>query len=216
MKFLKSAVCIAAMLFAGLCASAQDNPYPEENDEETAAYALTVTFSGQKPGINDFVRTLLTEPEDEHYGALSEMWERHQKNKPEKNEKVTVDAKNGFVSFESSYPEDNSKSITEICYWNSSDSKHKVIGESVKIFQDGKPVQTEFTGIFFYVYNNQTHKMTYINWHDMGANVDAGENVVTYSLPRVGKDITAVVYEKNGKTKSVVLKWNGLRFDVQK
>ncbi len=216
MKFLKSAVCIAAMLFTGLCASAQNNPYAYEDDPETAAYALTVTFSGQKPGINDFVRTLLTEPEDEHYGSLSEMWERHQKNTPEKNEKVTVDDKNGFVSFECNFPEDGSKTITEMCYWNSSDSKHKVVGESVQVFQNGKPVQTEFTGVFFHVYNNSTHKLCYINWHDMGVDIDAGEGVVTYSLPRVGKDITAVIHEKNGKTKNVVLKWNGLRFDVQK
>lgn len=39
--------------------------------------------------------------------------------------------------------------------------------------------------------------------------------VVTYSLPRVGKDITAVINNRPEGKKEIVVKWNGLRFDVQ-
>ena len=39
--------------------------------------------------------------------------------------------------------------------------------------------------------------------------------VVTYSLPRVGKDITAVINNRPEGKKEIIVKWNGLRFDVQ-
>jgi hypothetical protein len=40
---------------------------------------------------------------------------------------------------------------------------------------------------------------------------------VIYTLPRVGKDINAVIYDlPGGETKKILVKWNGLTFDVQK
>lgn len=258
MKTLRSILCSAIMILAGFCAFAQTNPYPEENDEY--AYSVPVKYQGQKPIINDFINAYFgEESEDELNGYLSDLWHRYLKNEPlDKNEKVTLDAKNGFASFERVYPPDEydsegSKMLVEMCYWNCSDGNHKVFGVSVQMFQGNRAIETEFSGIVFGIYNNATHMMTYAylegmgivvktGMEDLGVTEDKGEYflvnyetnerkpiteeqfnkwwdeypVVTYSLPRVGKDITAVINNRPEGKKEFIVKWNGLRFDVQK
>ena len=257
MKTIRTILCSAMLVLVGICAFAQTNPYPEENDEY--AYAEIVKYQGQKPIINDFINTYFgEESEDELNGYLSDLWHRYLKNETlDKNEKVTLDAKNGFASFERVYPPDEddpegSKMLVEMCYWNSSDGNHKVFAESVQIFHGNVAIETEFSGINFGIYNNATHKITYVNQEVMGVYVKTGmENlgvivdkgeyflvnhdtderkriteeqfnkwwdeypIVTYSLPRVGKDITAVINNRPEGKKEVIVKWNGLRFDVQ-
>jgi len=120
------------------------------------------------------------------------------------------------------------------------------------MFQGNRAIETEFSGISFGIYNNTTHKMTYVNQEVMGIDVKTGMQnlgvreekgeyflvnyeteerkpiteeqynkwwdeypIVTYSLPRVGKDITAVINNRPEGKKEVIVKWNGLRFDVQ-
>ena len=255
MKILKTFLCSVALVLTGLCALAQ-NPYPEENDPDV--YSITVKYQGQKPIINDFINAWLGEPEDELSGMLYEMWHNYLNNKPlDKTEKVTLDAKNGFASFEAVYPPDEyntegGKLIVEMCYWNSSDGNHKIFASSVQQFQGDRAILTEFGGITFGIYNNTTHKMMFVNADVMGIEVVTGmeflgvsvENgeyilndyetgerkpiteeqynnwwneypVVTYNLPRVGKDITAVINNRPEGKKEVIVKWNGQRFDVQ-
>lgn len=224
MKAMKFQLILAAMLLA-MSAMAQ-NPYAEIEDDEDV-YAEYVKFSGQKPGIADFVTSYIgDEPEFELTGMLYDIWQKHLKNKPlDKNEKLTVDAKNGFVRFEKLYPDEGdgeSKTFVEICYWNCSDGKHKVVAYSVGQFWDGKAIQTEFGGIWFGLYNNDTHKIIYNNGLALGMDVidvkkygGDDEAVVTYNLPRVGKDITAVINNLPGGNKEIAVKWNGLKFEVQ-
>ena len=257
MKTISTILCSAIMVLAGLCAFAQTNPYPEENDEY--AYAIPVKYQGQKPIINDFINAYFgEESEDKLSGYLSDLWHRYLKNEPlDKNEKVTVDSKNGFASFEKVYPPDEydtegSRLLVEMCYWNSTDGNHKIFAESVQHFHGNRAIETEFSGISFGIYNNATRMITYVNQYEMGIEVktgmeglgvivDKGEYflinhetnerkpiteeqynnwwneypIVTYSLPRVGKDITAVINNRPEGKKEVVVKWNGLRFDVQ-
>ena len=257
MKILRHILCISVLSLAAFGALAQTNPYPEENDEYV--YAEIVKYQGQKPIINDFINAYFgEESEDELNGYLSDLWHRFLKNEPlDKNEKVTLDTKNGFASFEKVYPPDEddpdgSKILVEMCYWNSSDGNHKIFAESVQMFQGNRAIETEFSGISFGIYNNNTHKMTYVNQEVMGIDVKTGMQnlgvreekgeyflvnyeteerkpiteeqynkwwyeypIVTYSLPRVGKDITAVINNRPEGKKEVIVKWNGLRFDVQ-
>ena len=106
MKALRYTLCLVLFSIAAFCAFAQTNPYPEENEEY--AYAEEVKYQGQKPIINDFINSYFgEESEDELNGYLSDLWHRYLKNEPlDKNEKVTLDAKNGFASFEKVYPPD--------------------------------------------------------------------------------------------------------------
>ena len=134
------------MMAISFTVAAQTNPYPEE--KENGDYARTVTFGGQKPGLGDFINTIVDEAEDEHTGSIAEIWEN--------------------------------------------------------------------TGLGFYIYNTQTKKLTYSSLYDMGIEINTEGEVsgIAYILPRVGKDIKAVIYSNKGK-KEVILKWNGLRFDIQ-
>ena len=221
MKTMKFQLIFAALLVCAMGVSAQ-NPYAEieaDGDE----YATVVKFAGQKPGITDFVSAYIgDEPEDELTGALYEMWHKHLKNKPlDKNEKITVDAKNGFVRFEQLYPDEgdgygDESLFVEMCYWNCSDGKHKIFASSVSQYHDGEAIQTEFGGIIFGVYNNDTHKMIFNNGCGLGV-CDSwdGNPIVTYTLPRVGKDITAVLHTPDD-IKEATYKWNGLKFELQK
>lgn len=176
-------ICLTAMM-SGLCATAQ-NAYPEEDDENYGSWTYEVTFSGQRPTIVDFVNGYLAEPEDELSGALYEAFEKYKANKPlDKGTKVTVDVKNGFVCFEfSRFNEEGkleSKSTTEMCYWNSSDGKHKVFAASTYTFLDGKAMSGgQFDGLNFCVYNNDTHHMKSLRADDMGAEVEM-ENTISY------------------------------------
>ena len=223
MKSLKFQLLLALMLTIAISASAQ-NPYAEIEDLEDE-YTPVVKFSGQKPTITDFVTAYIGEPEDELTGLMDEIWQCHRKNKPlPKNTKLTVDAKNGFVSMEKIYPDEGDgygeeSTTVDMCYWNCSDGKHKLFAISVLQFMDGKAVQTEFGGIFFGLYNNATHKIIYNNGVYLGMDdieKESDDAVITYALPRVGKDITATVHNLPNGEKKVLYKWNGLKFEMQK
>lgn len=254
---MKTNFCLIALLALTMNLAAQ-NPYPEENEEY--AYFKEVKFAGQKPGITDFVTSYIgDEPEDELTGLLYTMWQKYLKNKPmDTNEKVTVDARNGFVCFEKTYPADSDgldggRNNIEMCYWNCSDGNHKIFAVSVAQYHNGKAIQTEFGGITFGIYNNSTHKIFYNNGVSLGIddiktgmenlscgvkdgdfyveNIVTGERksiteeeydkwwenypVITFNLPRTGKDITAVINNLREGKKEVLIKWNGLKFEVQ-
>lgn len=217
MKIRKSHFCLVALMLLTMSVSAQNNPYPEE--QENADYAITVKFQGQKPGIRDFINAMYEEPEDEWSSTTSDMWKRFLNNKLKADEKVTLDAQNGFVSFENSYSDEfgETKRIEEICYWNCSDTKHKVVAQNAMVYRDGQPMETEFTGLSFMIYNNATHKLTFSGCSDMGIDVEYedGLQATTYTLPRVGKDIKIIVHYDN-KKEEFTAKWNGLRFNLQK
>lgn len=229
------------------------NPYAEI-EATGASFAQTVKYAGAKPGIADFVTAWIgEEPEDELNGTMYEIWQKHLNNKPfDKNQKVTVDAKNGYVCFEIGDSDDGgSKTIVEMCYWNCSDGKHKVIGHSVQQFYGGKAIQSEFGGIYFGIYNNDTHKFVYSNGSNLGVddvktgmenisyygdgngayffeNSETGEHkkiteeeynkaqehhpVVTYTLPRTGKNIIATINNLESGERKVQFVWDGLKF----
>lgn len=228
MKTIRFYLMLVALMAVSMTVAAQTNPYPEEDDPDD--YPQVVKFAGQKPTINDFVSTYIgDEPEDELTGKLYEMWQAYKKNKTlDPNSKVTVDAKNGFATFEITYPADNDykggKTVVEMVYWNCSDNKHKIFAVSTKQWDNEKPVQTEFGGIYFGIYNNETHKIHYNNGvQSLGFDeeIKTGKEgtdeypVITYDLPRVGKDIKAIINYDNGSKKEVLIKWTGMKFDIQ-
>ena len=227
MKTMRFYLIMVALMAVSMTVAAQ-NPYPEEDDPDD--YPRVVKFAGQKPTINDFVNAWIgDEPEDEFTGQLYEMWRDFKKNKPlDKNHKVTVDAKNGFACFEINYPpdeySDGGQTIVEMVYWNCSDTKHKVFAISTKQWDGGKPVQTEFGGIYFGIYNNTTHQIHYNNGvQSLGFDKEIKTDkegtdeypVILYDLPRVGKDIKAIVNYDDGTTKDVLIKWTGMKFEIQ-
>ena len=70
---------------------------------------IKVNFKGNKPNISDFVTAVLSQEElGEGLGGMVEIWEKHLKGQPlPKGHKITVDAKNGYVSYEYTLEEEN-------------------------------------------------------------------------------------------------------------
>lgn len=200
----KGMIIICALaLFCSLDAMAQ-NPFKNLTENETVA-----TYN--VPNIADFVSGYLSDPQDEHSGYLSEVWKKHLKNEAlEKDEKVTVDIKNGYVCFESGPDEEGYKSVTEMCYWKCDDGLHKLFAENNVTTRNNKPVYTEFSGLYIYAYDNATQKLYLID-QDLVGMTEELHGEVSFSLPRNGKDIKVSFGDGSQKT----LAWNGKGFTLK-
>ena len=247
---LMAASLICSALFA-------QKTYPKEWDEYED-WDPRISFKGTNPTIVDFVNNFLAEPEDELSGGLSDMWTKYRKGKPQdKGDTVIVDIRNGYVCFKDWTEYDGGKSFskTEICYWNCSDGKHKLVAFSNDLWSDGKWVNGQYCGISFFLYNNAQRRMTVISnsgGEELGAVVKTGREgeisgydataktyyaeldgkrtnmteeeffkfiderpVVTYSLPRTGKTLKAIINTPSTH-KEVLFQWDGMYFHPAK
>ena len=220
------------MCMVALCGNAQQG-YPEE----MFGYELEnlVTYKGKAPKIGDFINTFLEIDEtSEIKGFLADCWEHYLRHEPQDPCcQFLIDEKNGYLrcSYDSKLCEDSIDDrveyFYEICYWNCADGKHKVIAHNFVDQLDGKYYLGQYDGIWFYIYDNDSHKLYDVNNEDMGAEVlpvidesdfETGEQmtlydetVVVHRLPQQGKDIDVEIY--SGNRKSVCrLVWDGMRF----
>ena len=181
---------------------------------------IKVNYKGARPTISDFVTAFVSSQHndeeeecfDESFNAIKQTWIQHLKGLPlEENETLTVDEKNGYVLYESRQDEYVGK--WEMCYWNEADGKHKLFAYNVSWFKNGKYSPGQFDGLIFYRYNNATKKMTYCDAPGFDAVMGSDDGaMISYALPRSGKDIIATYWYDDGKKKQKTLKWNGRRF----
>ena len=182
--------------------------------------AIQVNYQGAKPTISDFASALLSNDNgedelegeaDESFNAVKHAWNRHLEGvRQEEGVTLTIDEKNGFVLYESRMDENLLR--IEMCYWNESDQKHKMIAFNVSCFQDDMYSPGQFDGLIFYRYDNAKRELTYCE--APGFEVEYGTDNgawVSYDLPRSGKDIT-VNYWLDGKKTQKTLKWDGHGF----
>ena len=181
---------------------------------------IRVNYKGAKPTISDFVWAFLSSRDDdddeecfdESFNAIKQTWIQHHKGLPlDKGETLTIDEKNGYVLYESKDGEDVGR--WEMCYWNEADGKHKLFAYNVSFFRNGKYSPGQFDGLIFYRYNNATKKMTDCEAPGFDAVMGSDDGaMISYALPRSGKDIIASYWYDDGKKKQKTLKWNGRRF----
>ena len=220
------------MCMVALCGNAQQS-YPKE----FFGYELecTVNYKGNAPKIGDFINAFLEIDEtSEIKGFLVDCWNHYLRHEPQDPCcQFLIDEKNGYLrcSYDSKLCEDSIDDrveyFYEICYWNCADGKHKVIAHNFVDQLDGKYYLGQYDGIWFYIYDNDSHKLYDVNNEDMGAEVlpvidesdfETGEQmtlydetVVVHRLPQQGKDIDVEIY--SGNRKSVCrLVWDGMRF----
>ena len=179
--------------------------------------AIRVNYQGARPTISDFAWAYLFSDEDdedecdaEAFAGVKQALERHREGLPqEEGVTFTVDEKNGYILYEDRQEESDYMVRTEMCYWNEADGKHKLFAYSTWLFNNGKPGLGQYDGLTFYRYNNATKKMT---MYDVPG-VEVEYSNITYTLPRVGKDIIVTKWDDNGRKKQTTLKWNGRRFN---
>ena len=179
---------------------------------------IKVNFKGSSPTVTDFAwaafPSLNYEDEDESgdrpWRALENAMARHSKGLPqEEGVTLTIDSKNGYIVYERVDDEHEDYIFRlEVCYWNESDGKHKLIAfNDLASYADGKPSISEVSNFVFYRYNNATKRM--VRCDPPGFEIEYNG---VYELPRIGKDIIFTQWNDDGTTKRKILKWNGRRF----
>ena len=176
----------------------------------SAQDAVQVKFSGATPDIVDFAWALAASADEEMEDPMNGLRRALMKYRAGKSltasETLVVDKKNGYLCYETKG--DNYSSKQEMCYWNMTDKKHKLVGYCCELLMDGKRIDPgQFDNLTFYRYNNATKKMSL---YDAGVEVEYSN--ISYSLPRTGKDITVTRWDKNGKAFQQTLKFSGLGF----
>lgn len=186
---------------------------------------IKVNFKGAKPTLSDLAWAYLNDYEYDENGddcinearaVVKQAWSVYRKGgELNEDEKLNVDNKNGYAIYEhrSEYESVEDVFQTEMCYWNEADGKHKLFAFNVKCFTNGKYSPGQFDGLQFYRYNNATKKMTYYQMPGFDSSLYTEDGAyITYSLPRVGKDIVITYWYDNGTKKQKTLKWNGRKF----
>ncbi len=180
---------------------------------------IKVSFKGSTPTVTDFAwaafPSLNYEDEDESgdrpWRALENAMKRYREGLPQgAGETLTIDSKNGYILLERVDEEYGDYVFRlEVCYWNESDGKHKLIAfNNMASYFQGRPGITETSGIDFFRYNNATKRM--VACDAPGFEVDYR---CLYELPRKGKDIICTRWNDNGTTQQTILKWDGKRFN---
>lgn len=180
--------------------------------------SIRVNYKGSKPTISDFASTYLSaivydddDCIDEASNAFKQAWTRYRKGITQpKGEKIIVDQKNGYLLYESQHEEHLLR--IEMCYWNETDGKHKLVAVNTASFINGVYNPGQYDHLSFYRYTNATKKMTMCD--APGFEVAYAENGawISYALPRTGKNIIATYWNQDGKKKQKTLKWNGRKF----
>ena len=183
-----------------------------------AQETIPVSYTGEKPSISDFAWAFVSAIDDEEEvdvdesaNAFKQAWIRYRQGAAQQDGvTLTVDQRNGFVLYES-VDEEHLLRI-EMCYWNESDQKHKMVAYCVSSFVDGKYSAGQYDGIRFFRYDNAAKTME--PCYEPGFDIEYGTEDgawLSYALPRSGKDITVTSWYDD-KTTQRILKWNGHGF----
>ena len=181
--------------------------------DEEPDYSVEVDFKGAAPNIKDFVNAMLSRPDmGDYFGGMRDSWKLYLNGmKQMPGDEMMVDVKNGYMGYVSK--DDNERLVIECCYWNYSDKKHKLVALSNNLFDKGRAVNGQHSGIEFYDFSMESRKMTPIEPFELGIDYiwPDEESVRTCALPRVGRTLVFTHHTKSGKVEKK-LTWNGFKF----
>lgn len=193
----------------------------ETETEDEYDFSFPVSFEGEEPTIVDFVTTLsMHEDMGEALGWMWKNWELYQQGKP-LLEKITydVDKKNSYFRYDVVGPETPDfvrSSYIEFRCWDFADGKHKLLVHSTADFDNGEPIEGQFSGLSYYIYDSETRRMEFEYPSRLNANLETmpeDTNHIIYKLPRKGNTIECKCYTTSGRKVIIYLKWNGSQFE---
>ena len=187
----------------------------------SAQNSFELRFLGTYPDIIDFAWSYVTADDangdnidgeeecctNESLNAVEQALEAYRTGEPmSEDDTLIVDRKAGYIRYE--YKQDDYAVVSEMCYWNESDRKHKLFACKIELFTNGKRLAPgQFDCLEFYRYDPATRKMSPV---DVGIEVEYFN--ISYALPRTGKDITVTRWDNQGRATKSTFKWNGRRF----
>lgn len=188
---------------------AQTFVYPEYEDDTER---IAVHYEGKRPTIADFATAILNHVKDkEFFDRADRDWKLYQQKKALNGKgKITLDIQNGYMRYDTFYPEKTDTVFMEMCYWNCADAKHKLVCCNTVWPNDGDYGWAEYIGARFYLYDNAKKNLRTIFPEDIGALYD-GDGLSVFFLPRKGKDIK-VSAAGGGDRWDEVLEWDGYQF----
>ena len=201
---------VAIMLISTQTIMAQTFVYPEYED---LTERIAVHFDGQRPTISDFATALLDNRSSEHdfFGMVNRDWKLYQEKKPLSTKaKITLDTKNGYMRYDTFYPEKTDTTFLEMCYWNCADGKHKLVCLNTVWVFDNDYGWADYIGASFFLYDNAKKNLRMLYLEDIGALYD-GDGLSVFFLPRKGKNIR-VSAAGGGDRWDEVLEWDGYQF----
>ena len=212
MELLKK-IMMATAILLGVCSTV--------SAQEEDIFSFTVKYQGQRPTITDFVTAFLQQEElGEVWGNVSDQWKLYRQGKKTSGT-FTVDQKNGFIEYKRiiNDAEGRSELVTEFCYWNMSDNRHKLLAVNNYFSENGKYYFTEHSGPSLLLFDSQTRRMSFATIGDYGLEyAPFGDTSVIFNLPRQGKNIKLVfppTEEKpNRETTYSEYVWDGKMFHI--
>ena len=177
---------------------------------------FTVKFQGSRPTIIDFATAFLDyNQKEKFYDNVNREWNKYLKKKPlSPHVNIIVDVKNGYMRYDIVNPVEKDTTFMEMCFWNCADGKHRLIAANTVWLLNGDYGWDKHVGTLFFVYDNKTRVMRYVDIDDIGALYD-GDGLSVFFLPRKGKDIR-VSAAGGGDRWNEILIWDGYRFSRQR
>lgn len=237
-KIMKKVIAIVFTVLLSLSSNIAYGQKSYPKDMFTYQLDSVVTYKGKAPNIGDFLSFLLAQDEtSEILWRLDIAWNHYLRNEPQEPcDQFEIDLKNGYLRWTMNtnlcdvYEDTDEMIYFELCYWNCSDGKHKIVAENVVAMEDGKYYDNQYSGTLFYVYDNATHQMYNADNSILGTDIDAStfekskfktckpmtksdETEVT-RLPQQGKDVIVELYRGN-QVATVCLVWDGMYFKRQ-
>lgn len=191
-----------------------------DDTEGDSGYVIPVNFSSKGPGITEFVSAYFSDDEQpELLGTCRDDWRsfRQGKSLPE-NHTLLLDSKNGYMRYESAYPQYGARSVIEMCYWNCSDGIHKLVAKNIVSYVNGKRECGQFDGLDFFLFDPDKRAMTFVSFDEMckgGYPETPNSETVTFVLPREGKTVQVLIGSPSGE-KRQRMEWNGYGFTYVK
>lgn len=183
---------------------------------EVVDYSFPVEYKGKAPAITDLVNAVLSQEElGEALGEMNDNWLIYQKKKAlPKGKTFLVDNKKAYVRYISDFTEEgdevSSKNQIEFCSWDFNDGKRKLLVEIIVCYQDGEPIQGQYSGLTFYVFDPETNRMEFTYDCDLDAEmgIPEGTEVIVHKLDLESKSIE---YTFVKPTEKIVRSqtWNG-------
>ena len=178
---MKKLIIAAALLFGALAAKAQELTIPQIS-EEWAKAAIEVPQVKGKIGISEFAYAVAKAFPGN--GLTDEL--KAQLDSPERdNEDVDefiLDRQNGYCSL--NFVSDGTVNM-EMCYWSRKDGRKLVAVKLFNVYEDKVPL------MMLYNYNPETGYLE----PELDIDIFAPYTVLSFSLPREGKDIDVFLKE---------------------
>ena len=168
-------------------------------------YSFPVKFRGKAPSVSDFAKA---RSQQEDPGELLASIRKNKKRQ----------YGNDYVMYFNRIASDRFvwTDTTEICCWDNSDGRHKIVVMIHRDYSNGKIAAGQYSGLSLSVYDAYTRRMEMASSYDMGIEPPEINGLYIYTLSAKDKTVTISVNSQSEVCESRTYIWNGRNFTIIK